>query len=82
MENNASYSKVPVKVGFWGNVKTFWFQPITLELNQKEKNFFKSIHDFWNQEVYVEKGEVKLRKPEATEKADTVANVAEVNVAL
>ena len=37
MENNASYSKVPVKVGFWGNVKSFWFQPITLELNQKKR---------------------------------------------
>ena len=73
MGNNASYSKVPVKVGFWGNVKNFWFQPITVELTQKEKKIFQEVRDFWNQEIYVEKGIVRLRKPERAEKKEQAA---------
>lgn len=89
MENNAAYSKVPVKVGFWGNVKNFWLQPITVELTPKEKKVFKEIHDFWNQEIYVENGIVRLRKAqdaqqqeEVKEQADSFDGFQDVNISL
>ena len=60
---NEVFSQVPTKVGFWHSFKNFWLQPITLELTPYQKKVFKEVHDFWNQEVYLENGDVKLRKP-------------------
>ena len=89
MEKNAAYSKVPVKVGTWGNVKNFQLQPITDELTPKEKKVFKEIHDFWNQEIYVENGIVRLRKAqdaqqqeEVKEQADSFDGFQDVNISL
>ena len=66
-QNNESkvYSKVPAKVSMWTSFKNFWLHPIVLELTPHQKKIFREVHDFWNQEVYVEKGEVRLRKPQA-----------------
>ena len=68
------YAKVPVKSGFWQSFKAFWLQPVVLELTPYQKKVFKEVHDFWNQEVHVENGNVVLKKPETAE--------AEINVAL
>lgn len=67
--NNDSkvYSKVPVKAGFWQRFKSFWTQPITLELTPKEKKVFAEVHAFWNQEVVVENGKVHLKKASITQ---------------
>ena len=48
----------------WTSFKNFWLHPIVLELTPHQKKIFQEVHDFWNQEVYVEKGEVRLRKPQ------------------
>ena len=66
-QNNESkvYSKVPAKVSMWTSFKNCWLHPIVLELTPHQKKIFQEVHDFWNQEVYVEKGEVRLRKPQA-----------------
>ncbi len=58
MEENESkvYSKVPAKVSPWTNFKNFIFQPIVVELSSKEQKVFKEVHDFWNQEIYFDKG--------------------------
>ena len=89
MENNAAYSKVPVKVGFWGNVKNFWLQPITVELTPKRKKYLKKYTIFWNQEIYVENGIVRLRKAqdaqqqeEVKEKAASFDGFQDVNISL
>ena len=63
MEENESkvYSKVPAKISPWTNVKSFFLQPITLELTPYESKVFKEVKDFWNQEIYFDKG-FHLRK--------------------
>lgn len=61
--NNNVYSKVPVKAGFWDGVKTFWLQPIVVELTPKQAKVFKEVHEFWNQEIHFEKGSIVLKKP-------------------
>lgn len=69
MENNTSYSQVPVKAGFWQSFKSFWLQPIAVDLTPKEKKVFKEVHDFWNQELYLENGLIKLRSPQSYDEA-------------
>ncbi len=66
-QNNQSnvYAQVPVKTGFWNSFKNFWLQPIVLELTPYQKKVFKEVHDFWNQEIVVEHGEVHLRKAQS-----------------
>lgn len=66
VQNNANgeYAKVPVKKGFWQSFKAFWLQPVTLELTPYQKKVFQEVHDFWNQEIHVENGNVVLKKPE------------------
>lgn len=61
----SAYAQVPVKTGFWNSFKNFWLQPIVLELTPYQKKVFKEVHDFWNQEVVVEKGEVRLKKAQS-----------------
>lgn len=73
--DNKAYSKVPVKAGFWSKFKSFWLQPIVLELTPKEKKVFGEVHDFFNQEIYYEKGSLKLRKnPNDVVKANLQSN--------
>ncbi len=66
-QNNQSnvYAQVPVKTGFWNSFKNFWLQPITLELTPYQKKVFQEVHDFWNQEIVVENGEVHLKKAQS-----------------
>lgn len=58
MEENESkiYSKVPAKISKWDSFKSFWMQEITVELTPKQKKVFKEVSDFWNQEIYFDKG--------------------------
>lgn len=58
MEENESkvYSKVPAKVTPWSSFKSFLFQDIVLELTPYQSKVFKEVHDFWNQEIYFDKG--------------------------
>ena len=50
------YSKVPAKVGFWSSFKSFALQQIVVELTPYQKKVFKEVSDFWNQEIYFDKG--------------------------
>ena len=61
----SAYAQVPVKTGFWNSFKNFWLQPIVLELTPYQKKVFQEVHDFWNQEIVVEHGEVHLRKAQS-----------------
>lgn len=74
-ENNSKeYSKVPVKAGFWEGVKSFWLQPIVIELTPKQTKVFREVHEFWNQEIHFEKGSIVLKK--AQEDDGTKVDVA------
>ena len=66
-QQSTEYTKVPVKKGFWQSFKAFWLQPVVLELTPHQKKVFQEVHDFWNQEVHVENGNVVLRKVAITE---------------
>ena len=68
------YAKVPVKKGFWQSFKAFWLQPVVIELTPHQKKVFQEVHDFWNQEVRVENGNVVLKKANTAE--------PEINVSL
>lgn len=63
MEENEEkiYSKVPAKVDTWTNLKKFAFQPVKVELTPYQQKVFKEVSDFWNQELYLESGELRLR---------------------
>lgn len=58
MEENESkvYSKVPAKVSAWTSFKNFLFQDIVVELTPGQKKVFQEVKNFWNQEVYFDKG--------------------------
>ena len=58
MEENEpkEYTKVPAKVSPWSSFKSFLLQPISLELTPYQAKVFKEVHDFWNQEIYYDKG--------------------------
>ena len=62
---NKAFAQVPAKIGFWNSFKNFWLQPVKLELTPYQRKVFKEVHDFWNQEIYLEHGEIKLRKPDS-----------------
>ena len=81
-ENNQNYSKVPVKAGFWSSFKAFWLQPITLELTPYQKKVFQEVHDFWNQEIRVEDGNVVLRNPQVNNNVAQPQSQPEINVSL
>ena len=42
---------LPTKVGFWGKLKAFFLQEITVELTPKQKKIEKEINDFLFQEI-------------------------------
>lgn len=42
---------VPTKVSTWTKIKNFLFQEIRVELTPREAEVFKSINDFWHQEI-------------------------------
>ena len=79
-KENKAFAQVPAKVGFWNSFKSFWLQPITIELTPYQKKVFKEVHDFWNQEVYIDNGEVKLRK--RVEEAASAVEEPEIDVNL
>lgn len=58
MEENEvkEYSKVPAKVGFWSSFKSFALHPIVVELSPYQQKVFKEVSNFWNQEIYFDKG--------------------------
>lgn len=74
--NQQEFAKVPVKAGFWQSFKSFWLQPVVVELTPHQQKVFKEVRDFWNQEIHIENGNVVLRK------AEPAAQEPEVNVAL
>lgn len=63
MEENEEkiYSKVPAKVNTWTSFKQFALHPVTVELSPYQQKVFKEVSDFWNQEIYLESGELRLR---------------------
>lgn len=42
---------VPSKISTWTKIKNFLLQEVTLELTPKQEATFKSINDFWHQEI-------------------------------
>ncbi len=69
MEENEEkvYSKVPAKVDTWTSFKKVALYPVTVELTPYQHKVFKEVSDFWNQEVYLESGEVRLRPRDSAE---------------
>ncbi len=63
MEENEpkEYSKVPAKVDAWTGFKKIALHEIKVELTPYQQKVFKEVSDFWNQELYLENGNVKLR---------------------
>ena len=49
--SNWSKASLPTKVGFWGKLKAFFLQEITVELTPKQKKIEKEINDFLFQEI-------------------------------
>lgn len=71
-ENNEEkiYSKVPAKVDTWTSFKNIALHPITVELTPYQKKVFQEVSDFWNQEIYLESGELRLRPRDSAEEID------------
>ena len=42
---------VQSKISTWTKIKNFLLQEVTLELTPKQEATFKSINDFWHQEI-------------------------------
>ena len=42
---------VPAKINTWTKIKNFLFKEVTIELTPKQEAVFKSINDFWHQEI-------------------------------
>ena len=42
---------VPSKISTWTKIKNFLLQEVTVELTPKQEATFKSINDFWHQEI-------------------------------
>ena len=79
MEENEikAYSKVPAKVSPWSSFKSFVCHEIVLELTPYQQKIFNEVSDFWNQEIYYDKG-LRLRP---RQKAET-QEMPEINVSL
>ena len=58
MEENETkaYSKVPAKVSPWSSFKSFICHEIVVELTPYQQKIFSEVSDFWNQEIYYDKG--------------------------
>ena len=72
MEENdevKAYSKVPAKVSPWSSFKSFALYPIVLELTPYQQKVFNEVSDFWNQEIYFDKG-IHLRPRQREEQED------------
>ena len=69
MEENEEkvYSKVPAKVDTWTSFKKVALYPVTVELTPYQQKVFKEVSDFWNQEIYIESGELRLRPRDSAE---------------
>ncbi len=73
MEENETkaYSKVPAKVSAWSSFKSFLFHEIVLELTPYQQKVFREVSDFWNQEVYFDKGfHLRPRQSEVQEEPE------------
>ncbi len=72
MEENEEkiYSKVPAKVDTWTSFKKYALYPVTVELTPYQQKVFKEVSDFWNQEVYLENGELRLRPRDSAEEEE------------
>ena len=73
MEENEEkiYSKVPAKVDNWSSFKKIALYPITVELTPYQQKIFKEVSDFWNQEVYFDKGfHLRPRQSEVQEEPE------------
>lgn len=44
------------KNSVWSSFKSFWSYQIKLELTPYQKKVFQEVSDFWNQEIYFDKG--------------------------
>ncbi len=59
MEDNEqnNYALVEKKPSFWSSFKSFWLQPVVVELTPHQQKVFKEVHDFWTSDiVYHDKG--------------------------
>ncbi len=79
MEENETktYSKVPAKVSLWSSFKSFMCHEIVLELTPYQQRVFNEVSNFWNQEIYFDKGFHLRPRQQAVEQ-----EVPEVNVNL
>ncbi len=73
------YTKVPAKVTQWSSFKSFMFHEIKLELTPYEKNVFKEVNNFWNQEIYFDKG-FHLRKSTMEFEEEPIVNEDETEI--
>lgn len=79
---NQVFTKVPAKLSPWASFKNFWLKPIVLELTPYQKKVFQEVHDFWNQEIVYEKGNIFLRKQVSAESVQVEEENPEVKVEL
>ena len=77
-ENNESkeYTKVPAKVSMWSSFKSYWLKPIVVELTPYQQKIFKEVSNFWNQEIYYDKGFHLRARQEFAEPAEPEVNVS------
>ncbi len=78
MEENEEvkeYSKVPAKVDAWSSFKKIALYNITVELTPHQQKVFKEVSDFWNQEIYLDNGNVRLRPRDYMEDVGPELNV-------
>lgn len=56
-EQKQDYSLVEKKPSFWSSFKSFWLQPVVVELTPHQRKVFQEVHDFWTSDiVYHDKG--------------------------
>ncbi len=79
MEENETkeFSKVPAKVSPWSSFKSFMYHEIVVELSPYQQKIFNEVSNFWNQEIYYDKG-LHLRPRQNAE----LQEMPEVNVSL
>lgn len=78
MEENEEvkeFSKVPAKVDAWSTFKKIALYNITVELTPRQEKVFKEVSDFWNQEIYFDRGALRLRPRDYMEDIEPDVNV-------
>lgn len=74
-EEIKEYSKVPAKQNMWSSFKKVALYNITVELTPYQEKVFKEVSDFWNQEIYLDKGNLRLRPRDYMENDGLDVNV-------